>query len=151
MSLGTNLGLLGLFKYYDFFISSLITAMGELGVAFQPQTLHLVLPVGISFYTFQTLSYTIDIYRGRLQPTRDPIAFFAFVAFFPQLVAGPIERAKDLLPQFQQPRYFDVEQAKDGLRQALWGYFKKVVIADNLALHVDRVYLGSRGEITYSN
>ena len=142
LSLGTNLGLLGLFKYYDFFISSLITAMGELGVAFQPQTLHLVLPVGISFYTFQTLSYTIDIYRGSLQPTRDPIAFFAFVAFFPQLVAGPIERAKDLLPQFQQPRYFDVEQAKDGLRQALWGYFKKVVIADNLALHVDRVYLG---------
>ena len=142
LSLGVNLGLLGLFKYYDFFVSSLITALAELGIGFHPQTLHLVLPVGISFYTFQTLSYTIDIYRGSLQPTRDPIAFFAFVSFFPQLVAGPIERARDLLPQFHRPRSFDAEQAKDGLRQALWGYFKKIVIADNLALHVDRVYPG---------
>ncbi len=104
------------------------------------RTLRLILPVGISFYTFQTLSYTIDIYRRRIGATRDFIAFYAFVAFFPQLVAGPIERAKNLLPQFLVRQRFDLAHAMDGLRQMLWGMFKKVVIADNLARHINHIY-----------
>jgi len=100
-------------------------------------TMKIILPVGISFYTFQTMSYTIDIYRDRLKPTKDRLAFFTFVAFFPQLVAGPIERAKNLLPQFEKNRSFKYEAATDGLRQMLWGFFKKVVIADNCATIVN--------------
>lgn len=102
--------------------------------------LHLILPVGISFYTFQALSYSIDVYRRQIQPTQDLVAFTAFLSFFPQLVAGPIERATNLLPQFLQKRRFDYAQAVDGMRQILWGLFKKIVVADNCATYVDTVF-----------
>jgi D-alanyl-lipoteichoic acid acyltransferase DltB (MBOAT superfamily) len=140
ISLVLNLGLLCYFKYANFFIDQFVEAFRLLGQPIAVDRLDVVLPVGISFYTFQTLSYTIDVYRGHLKATRDPIAFSAFVAFFPQLVAGPIERASSLLPQFQSPRRFDRVSATDGLRQMLWGFFKKLVIADNCAELVDRVF-----------
>lgn len=140
ISLFVNLSLLGFFKYFNFFLDSFVQIMLTLGLKPHITSLRIILPVGISFYTFQTLSYTIDAYRKQIQPIKDPIAFFAFVSFFPQLVAGPIERAKNLLPQFQKPRIFDVEKAVDGIRQILWGYFKKVVVADNLAIQVDTVF-----------
>lgn len=138
-----NLAILGLFKYYDFFASEFAQMFGM-----QPDsvTLHLVLPVGISFYTFQALSYSIDVCRGKLEPTRDVVAFFAYVSFFPQLVAGPIERATNLLPQFQQQRQFDYLMAVDGVRQMLWGFFKKVVVADNCAVYVDEIWNNVSGE-----
>ena len=133
-----NLAILGVFKYYDFFVTSFAK------VFLQGQTdgllLNVVLPVGISFYTFQALSYSIDVYREKLEPTHDIVQFFAFVSFFPQLVAGPIERATNLLPQFAQPRTFDHDQAVDGMRQILWGLFKKIAVADNCAAYVDYVY-----------
>ena len=142
VSLVVNLGVLGLFKYFNFFRDGLADLM--LGMGMQPDlpTLQLLLPVGISFYTFQSLSYTIDIYRGQIKATRDPLEFLAFVSFFPQLVAGPIERARDLLPQFQVPRHFDRQKATDGLRQMLWGFFKKLVIADGCAPVVDEIFSG---------
>lgn len=132
-----NLLILGVYKYYDFFVSSLANAFN-----INPEThlLHLVLPVGISFYTFQALSYSIDVYRKKLDATRDIVSFFAFLSFFPQLVAGPIERATNLLPQFLKKRSFDYTKAVDGLRQMLWGMFKKVVVADNCAVFVDTVF-----------
>lgn len=133
-----NLLILGVFKYYDFFATSFARAF--LGGNTDGILLHVILPVGISFYTFQALSYSIDVYRAKLAPTRDPVAFFAFVSFFPQLVAGPIERATNLLPQFQSSREFDYDTAVDGCRQMLWGLFKKVVIADNCALYVNKVF-----------
>jgi D-alanyl-lipoteichoic acid acyltransferase DltB (MBOAT superfamily) len=139
-SLSVNLGLLGFFKYWNFFIDSWISAWGSLGVTIHPATLQIILPVGISFYTFQTLSYTIDIYRRKVEPTRDFVAFAAFVAFFPQLVAGPIERATNLLPQFLKSRQFSYSEAVEGARQILWGLFKKIVIADQLAIHVDAIF-----------
>ena len=138
-----NLGILGVFKYYDFFAAELASILGVAGDKFM---LHLVLPVGISFYTFQALSYSIDVYKGKIDPTRDAVAFFAYIAFFPQLVAGPIERATNLLPQFQRQRQFDYTQAVDGCRQILWGLFKKMVVADNCAAYVDHVFsLGGSG------
>ena len=140
MSLATNLGILGFFKYFNFFTESFADAMQGVGVAIDPFTLSIVLPVGISFYTFQTLSYTIDVYRKKIEPTEDVVAFFAFVSFFPQLVAGPIERASRLLPQFSQSHTFDLNNAKNGLRQILWGLFKKVVIADNCAPMVNQIF-----------
>ncbi|MEL6588856.1 MAG: MBOAT family O-acyltransferase [Bacteroidota bacterium] len=140
LSLSINLGILGFFKYYNFFVDSLVGGLSGIGVEASIHTLNIILPVGISFYTFQTLSYSIDIYRKQLQPIEEPIAFFAFVSFFPQLVAGPIERASNLLPQFLKPRSFDYEKAADGTRQILWGLFKKVVVADNLAPHVDVIF-----------
>ena len=132
-----NLLILGVYKYYDFFVSSLANAFN-----INPEThlLHLVLPVGISFYTFQALSYSIDVYRKKLDVTRDIVSFFAFLSFFPQLVAGPIERATNLLPQFLKKRSFDYTKAVDGLRQMLWGMFKKVVVADNCAVFVETVF-----------
>ena len=133
-----NLLILGVFKYYDFFAQSFADLF--LGGNGDRLLLHLVLPVGISFYTFQALSYSIDVYRGTIRPTRDVVAFFAYVSFFPQLVAGPIERASSLLPQFEQPRRFDYAQAVDGLRQMLWGFFKKLLVADGCAVYVDRVF-----------
>lgn len=139
-SLAVNIGLLGFFKYYNFFADSFSNAFSFLGYRWDATTLHIILPVGISFYTFQTLSYSIDVYRGKLEPTRDAIAFFAFVSFFPQLVAGPIERASHLLPQFYRDRVFEYDQAVDGLRQILWGLFKKVVIADNCAQYVNLIF-----------
>jgi len=135
-----NLGLLCFFKYYNFFVDSFIELFNVFGITLQKGTLEILLPVGISFYTFQTLSYSIDIYKGNLKATKNPIAFFAFVSFFPQLVAGPIERAKDLLPQFLTKRQFSYDFAISGLRLILWGLFKKVVIADNLAKYVDIVF-----------
>ena len=140
ISIVVNLSILGFFKYYGFFVESLVSTFGAVGVRMDVHTLNIILPVGISFYTFQSLSYTIDVYRRQVQPTRDIIAFFAYVSFFPQLVAGPIERATHLLPQFLNQRRFDTELAKDGLRQILWGLFKKVVIADNLAVLVEQIY-----------
>ncbi len=140
ISLGLNLGILGFFKYFNFFVDSFINLANKIGVHLNESTLNIILPVGISFYTFQTLSYTIDIYRKRIEPTKDIISFFAFVSFFPQLVAGPIERASNLLPQFQKPRVFNVDIAKDGLRQILWGLIKKVVIADTIGVNVNEIF-----------
>jgi D-alanyl-lipoteichoic acid acyltransferase DltB (MBOAT superfamily) len=139
-SMLVNLGFLGIFKYYNFFATSLKDAFLGIGYEFDVLTLNIILPVGISFYTFQTMSYTIDVYRKKLKPTSDPIAFFTFVSFFPQLVAGPIERATNLLPQFYTARKFNYNKAVDGLRQILWGLFKKVVVADNCAKVVNLVY-----------
>ncbi|MCB0836090.1 MAG: MBOAT family protein [Bacteroidetes bacterium] len=140
VSLATNLGILGFFKYFNFFMDSLITSFNTIGVEMDAMTLQIILPVGISFYTFQTLSYSIDIYRKQLKPVEDMVGFFAFVSFFPQLVAGPIERASHLLPQFEKTRVFESDKAVDGVRQILWGLFKKVVIADNLAFHVNYIF-----------
>lgn len=132
-----NLAILAVFKYYDFFVRE----FGQLfGISTDSLLLKIILPVGISFYTFQALSYSIDVYRKKLEPTCDIVAFFAYVAFFPQLVAGPIERATNLLPQFQTNRKFNYDQAVDGMRQILWGLFKKIVIADNCATYVDQVW-----------
>lgn len=143
VSIIVNLGLLGFFKYANFFIENFTSAFSFLGSAIQSNSLNIILPVGISFYTFQTLSYTIDIYRKKIEPSRDFIAFGAFVSFFPQLVAGPIERASHLLPQFRSSRKFEYGQVVSGLRQILWGLFKKVVIADNCAQYADMIFNGS--------
>ena len=142
-SLLVNLGFLGFFKYYNFFLDNFVTAFSFFGHPINPQGLNIILPVGISFYTFQTLSYTIDVYRKKLEPTKDFIAFTAFVSFFPQLVAGPIERATHLLPQFYKKRTFQYEKAVDGLRQILWGLFKKMVIADNAAQIANEIFNNS--------
>lgn len=133
-----NLLILGIFKYYNFFVSSFAALFPSSGA--DRVLLDMILPVGISFYTFQALSYSIDVYRGTIQPTKDPVQFFAYVSFFPQLVAGPIERATNLLPQFEKQRQFDYETAVDGIRQMLWGFFKKLVVADNCASIVDSVW-----------
>tara|TARA_B110000483_G_scaffold35003_2_gene42727 strand:- start:1341 stop:2777 length:1437 start_codon:yes stop_codon:yes gene_type:complete len=138
-----NLGFLGFFKYYNFFLDNFIEAFSFFGGEFSSQSLSIILPVGISFYTFQTLSYTIDVYKKNLEPTKDFISFAAFVSFFPQLVAGPIERATNLLPQFYDKRKFDYSKAVDGLRQILWGLFKKVVIADNCAEYANMIFNNS--------
>ncbi len=140
VSLVANLGILGLFKYYDFFASSATDLLAALGVTVQPRLLSVVLPVGISFYTFQTLSYTIDIYRGSLRAHHSLLDFAVFVAFFPQLVAGPIVRAKEFLPQVARRRHLDLDQIYMGGYLVLWGLFKKVFIADNLARLVDSVF-----------
>lgn len=142
-SIVVNLGFLGFFKYYNFFLDNFIQAFSFFGKEFSGQSLNIILPVGISFYTFQTLSYTIDVYKKNLEPTKDFISFAAFVSFFPQLVAGPIERATNLLPQFYDKRKFDYTKAVDGLRQILWGLFKKVVIADNCAEYANMIFNNS--------
>ncbi|NVN19317.1 MBOAT family protein [Muricauda sp. HICW] len=140
ISLLMNLGLLGFFKYFNFFIESFTDLFNLVGFKADYVTLHIILPVGISFYTFQTLSYTIDVYREKIEPSKSWIQFFAYVSFFPQLVAGPIERATNLLPQFQKKRTFSYDKAADGMRQMLWGFFKKVVVADNCAVFVDAAF-----------
>ncbi|WP_417370871.1 MBOAT family O-acyltransferase [Gelidibacter japonicus] len=140
VSICVNLGFLGFFKYYNFFIESLIESFTFFGSELSINTLNIILPVGISFYTFQTLSYTIDVYNKKLEPTKDIVGFMAFVSFFPQLVAGPIERATNLLPQFSKERTFNYSNAVDGLRQALWGLFKKIVIADNCAKYANIIF-----------
>ena len=142
-SILVNLGLLGFFKYYNFFLDNFITVFSFFGQEIQANSLNIILPVGISFYTFQTLSYTIDVYKRKLEPTNDFIAFSAFVSFFPQLVAGPIERATHLLPQFYKKRTFDYSKAVDGMRQILWGLFKKIVIADNCAEYANLIFNNS--------
>jgi alginate O-acetyltransferase complex protein AlgI len=140
ISICTNLGFLGFFKYFNFFAESFADMMNMIGMQANPWSLNVILPVGISFYTFQTMSYTIDLYRGQMKAEKDPIAFFSYVSFFPQLVAGPIERAVNLLPQFKIKREFSYEQGADGMRLILWGLFKKVVIADNCAIFVNEVF-----------
>lgn len=139
-NIALNLGILGFFKYYNFFTQSFTAAFGRFGLGLEPHLLEIVLPVGISFYTFQALSYSIDVYRRQMKPTRNLVDFFAFVAFFPQLVAGPIERASHLLPQIARPRILTREGVRSGLWLAVWGLFKKVVIADNLAALVDGAF-----------
>jgi alginate O-acetyltransferase complex protein AlgI len=143
ISIIVNLGFLGFFKYYNFFLENFVSAFSLFGMEIKSNTLNIILPVGISFYTFQTLSYTIDVYRKKLEPTKDFIAFSAFVCFFPQLVAGPIERATNLLPQFYRKRTFEYHKAVDGMRQILWGLFKKVVIADNCAEFANQIFNNS--------
>ena len=140
ISIVINLGFLGFFKYYNFFLDNFVTAFSFFGQSISGNSLKIILPVGISFYTFQTLSYSIDVYKNKLEPTKDFIAFSAFVCFFPQLVAGPIERATNLLPQFYKRRFFDKEQAIDGLHLFIWGLFKKIVIADSCAVYVNTIF-----------
>ena len=140
LSFFANLGFLAFFKYFNFFVENFTTAYSFFGGSINHTTLNIILPVGISFYTFQTLSYTIDIYRKKLAPTKDFVAFAAFVSFFPQLVAGPIERATQLLPQFFKARIFDYNFAVSGIRLMIWGFFKKIVIADNAGIIVDGIF-----------
>jgi len=143
LSIVVNLGFLGVFKYYNFFIISLTESISYLGLHIDPWTLKIILPVGISFYTFHGLSYVIDIYKGRIRAERNFIDYSVFVSFFPLLVAGPIERATHLLPQIQSKRVFDYTKAVDGLRQILWGLFKKVVIADQCAEYANLMFNNS--------
>ncbi len=140
ISIVVNLGLLGFFKYYNFFVDNFTTAFSFFGSKINTGTLNIILPVGISFYTFQTLSYTIDVYKKKLEPSDDFVAFTAFVSFFPQLVAGPIERATHLLPQFKRKRHFDSKIAIDGVHQIVWGLFKKMVIADSCAVYANTIF-----------
>jgi alginate O-acetyltransferase complex protein AlgI len=140
VSLLSNLGALGFFKYYNFFSTQLAYLLTTFGLKTDPILLRVILPLGISFYTFQALSYTIDVYRGRLEPVRDAVQYFCFISFFPHLVAGPINFAKDLLQQFERERFFDRNEAADGARQMLLGYFKKMVVADNVAPIVNAAY-----------
>jgi len=140
ISIFVNIGLLGFFKYFNFFVDNLVQAFTFFGYHLNPLNLKIILPVGISFYTFQTLSYSLDVFRKKLNPTDDLIAFLAYVSFFPQLVAGPIERACNLLPQFYKKREFNYSESVEGLKQMLWGFFKKLVVADNSAKIVDAVF-----------
>ncbi len=140
ISIGINLGFLGFFKYYNFFISELTNAIANTGIVINPWTLKVILPVGISFYTFHGLSYIIDVYKKRIIAERNFVDYAVFVSYFPLLVAGPIERATHLLPQFKRVRKFNYDQAIDGLRQVLWGLFKKVVIADNCAIYANQIF-----------
>jgi D-alanyl-lipoteichoic acid acyltransferase DltB (MBOAT superfamily) len=140
LSICINLGFLGVFKYYNFFVTSLAEAVSNLGLQINPVTLQVILPVGISFYTFHGLSYVIDIYKGRIKAERNFIDYSVFVSFFPLLVAGPIERATHLLPQIQQERVFDYHKCVDGLRQILWGLFKKIVVADQCAEYANQIF-----------
>ncbi|MBB4801131.1 D-alanyl-lipoteichoic acid acyltransferase DltB (MBOAT superfamily) [Flavobacterium nitrogenifigens] len=140
LSISINLGFLGIFKYYNFFVESFVAGVANFGLQINPLTLDVLLPVGISFYTFHGLSYVIDIYKGRISAEKNIVDYSLFVSFFPLLVAGPIERATHLLPQIKQKRVFDYEKAVDGLRQILWGLFKKIVIADQCAQYVNTIF-----------
>jgi D-alanyl-lipoteichoic acid acyltransferase DltB (MBOAT superfamily) len=139
-SIGVNLGTLFLFKYFDFFVTSLQALLDALGIAAQPTTLSVILPIGISFYTFQSMAYTIDVYRGVARAERDPLVFFAFISFFPQLVAGPIERANHMLPQFRRPRRVGSAAIRQGVWLIVWGYFLKMVVADSAAPIADAAF-----------
>ena len=141
LSMCGNLGLLGYFKYFDFFIENIVTAFATLGVTTNMHTLGIFLPVGISFYTFQTMSYTIDVYRGDCKPRKNFLDYVVFVSFFPQLVAGPVERAKNLLAQVETPRVFQWSKVRSGFSLAMWGGFKKMVVADTVASYVDKAFL----------
>jgi D-alanyl-lipoteichoic acid acyltransferase DltB (MBOAT superfamily) len=143
ISIGINLGFLGFFKYYNFFISSFTELLSNIGLEAHPWTLSIILPVGISFYTFHGLSYVLDIYYDRIKPEKNLIDYSVFVSYFPLLVAGPIERATHLLPQIKRGRKFDYTKAIDGLRQILWGLFKKIVIADNCAVYANMIFNNS--------
>ncbi len=141
LSVFMNLGFLGFFKYFNFFADSFRTMLLNFGMEPSWNTLHIILPIGISFYTFQSMSYTIDVYRKEFEPERDFFRFATFVALFPQLVAGPIVRAKNFLPQFREDKKFEIERFKEGLVQIAWGFFKKVAIADAIAPFVDQVFV----------
>ena len=143
LSLFVNLGILGFFKYYNFFTESFTDFISIFGFESNPSFLNIVLPVGISFYTFQTMSYTIDIYRNKMSANKNLLEFMTFVSFFPQLVAGPIERASHLLPQFGKKRKFDPYEFKEGIKQSFWGLFKKIVIADNCAFYANQIFENS--------
>ena len=147
-------GLLGVFKYFNFFLDNASVLLRVLGVSVRSSSLRIILPVGVSFFTFQAMSYVIDVYRGSVAATRDWVAFFAYISFFPQLVAGPIERSTNLLPQFDVLYHRDYKLWADGLRQMLWGFFKKVVIADNCAIIVNDIYanyeMASSGMLLYA-
>ena len=140
-SLAVNLGMLGTFKYFDFFIENVIAAFSAAGVETSLHTLGIFLPVGISFYTFQTMSYTIEVYRGKLEPRRNFIDYAVFVSFFPQLVAGPVERATNLLPQMETARTWNTDRFLSGLTLALWGGCKKVLVADTISPYVDKIFM----------
>ncbi len=140
LSFASNLAILFFFKYFDFFLDNLTAALALAGIAFKRPAFDVLLPVGISFYTFQALSYTMDVYRGEVEPERNPFRYALFVSFFPQLVAGPIERSKNLLGQLYDRHDFDPDRARDGMLLMLWGMFEKIVVADRLALLVDYVY-----------
>lgn len=140
-SLAVNLGMLGTFKYFDFFVENVIAAFSAAGVETSLHTLGIFLPVGISFYTFQTMSYTIEVYRGRLEPRRNFIDYAVFVSFFPQLVAGPVERATNLLPQMETARTWSTDRFLSGLTLALWGGCKKVLVADTISPYVDKIFM----------
>jgi len=141
LSMCGNLGMLGYFKYMDFFLENVIASFDLLGMSTSVHTLGIFLPVGISFYTFQTMSYTIDIYRGDIEPRKNFLDYVVFISFFPQLVAGPVERASNLLPQMEKPREFDLDQVRSGFGLAMWGAFKKVAIADTIAPYVDKIFM----------
>lgn len=143
ISIGINLGFLGFFKYYNFFIVSFAELLSNFGLSANVWTLQIILPVGISFYTFHGLSYVIDIYYDRIVPERNVVNYSLFVSYFPLLVAGPIERATHLLPQLQKERKFEFQNATDGLKQILWGLFKKIVIADNCAEYANLIFNNS--------
>ena len=143
LNISINLGFLGVFKYYNFFVESFASALDNIGFHVNPWSLKVILPVGISFYTFHGLSYVIDIYKDRIKAEKNFIDYSVFVSFFPLLVAGPIERATHLLPQIQKKRTFDYSKAVDGLRQILWGLFKKVVIADQCAVYANQIFNNS--------
>ncbi|WP_320814521.1 MBOAT family O-acyltransferase [Flavobacterium sp.] len=151
ISIVVNLGFLGFFKYYNFFLDNFVSAFSFFGQSISSSSLNIILPVGISFYTFQTLSYSIDVYRKELKSTKNFIDFAAFVAFFPQLVAGPIERASHLLPQFYKKRTFNYLNAVEGVKLIVWGLFKKIVVADNCAFFANKIFdnpeLFSSGEL----
>jgi alginate O-acetyltransferase complex protein AlgI len=140
LSISVNIGFLFFFKYFNFFANSFVKAFTFFGQSPNPMSLNVILPIGISFYTFQTLSYSIDVYKRKFESTRDILSFFSFVSFFPQLVAGPIERASNLLPQFFNMREFDYNKSVDGMRQMLWGFAKKLIIADNCAKYVNDIF-----------
>ncbi|HTJ53188.1 MAG TPA: MBOAT family O-acyltransferase [Cyclobacteriaceae bacterium] len=139
-SIVVNIGFLGFFKYYNFFVDSFVNAFTFFGQPIQGSTLRVILPVGISFYTFQSLAYTISVYKKQIEPATDPISFFAYVSFFPQLVAGPIEKPKNLLPQFYKKRALEYYEAVDAIRQMLWGFFGKIVIADNCSIYANDIF-----------
>jgi D-alanyl-lipoteichoic acid acyltransferase DltB (MBOAT superfamily) len=139
-SLGVNLGMLGFFKYYNFFVDNMHAALATIGLDAAPPTLEILLPAGISFYTFQALSYTVDVYKGEMHARRSPVDFALFVAFFPHLVAGPIMRAKNLLVQVEEPRHWDTDRARDAFVLATWGFFKKLVVADNVGVIANQVF-----------
>jgi len=143
VSIAANIGFLGIFKYYNFFAESFGSMLQGFGLQAEPWTLQIILPIGISFYTFHGLSYVIDIYQQRIKPERKVVDYGVFVSFFPLLVAGPIERATHLLPQIQRRRVFDHVRAVDGMRQILWGLFKKVVVADGAAEYANLIFNGS--------
>lgn len=141
VSIVLNVGLLGFFKYFNFFVDSFITSFELIGLTHSFNTLNIILPIGISFYTFQTLAYTIDVYRGKVPPESNLLVYLTYVSFFPQLLAGPIERAANLLPQFHKKRTFDLQFASDGARQILWGFFMKIAIADFIGSHIDKLFI----------